>query len=181
MKIMWQYNFNYLGVKNLVDPRIAIAKHIDWRTSTKQTTWSQPEPDNYNASIFSSIPLEHPDAKHQIFYKSEHYRGWFSVYYIKPSLAIAYNDWTYKQPFWAKWYSQKHAAFRNKTTLLGDKPYRQTRDLSVNERLYQMKHYERLKYKCDDGNIVDVRVGQPHPGLLDFIDSQPEVEDEDLL
>ena len=44
-----------------------------------------------------------------------------------------------------------------------------------------MKHYERLKYKCDDGDIVDVRVGQPHQGLLDFIDSQPEVEDEDLL
>ena len=178
---MWLYNEAFYGVKNLVDPRVPIAKHLNW-TPSVTTAWSQPEPDNFNASLFSSVPLEYPKAKHQVFYKDNIRNGWFSVYYIKPTLSLDWDEWYRTQPYWAKWYSTKHAAFRNKLTLLKeDKTHRQTRDLSYNERLYQMKYYEKLKYKCDDGNIVDVRVGQPKQGLLDSIDPLPEVEDEDLL
>ncbi len=179
MKIMWQYNEAFLGVKNLVDPRIPIAKHLNW-TPSVNTLWSQPEPDNFNASLFSSVPLEYPNAKHQVFYKDNVRNGWFSVYYIKPTLTLDWHEWFTTQPYWAKWYSTKHGAFRNKLTLLGNKPYRQTRDLSENERLYQMKYYEELKYKCVDSSIIDVRVGTPREGLVD-LGPEPEVEDDDLL
>lgn len=181
MKNVWHYSPNYLGLKTLVDPRIAIAKHLDWRSITKNTTWTQPEPDNYNAAIFSSLPLDYAEARHQVFYRSDYHKGWFSVYYIKPSLIETYHDWIQTQPCWATWFTVKPAAFRYKLTILENKPHRQTRDLSESERLYQMNYYNRLKYKCVDSNIIDARVGEPTPGLVNFESSLPEAEDEDLL
>lgn len=179
MKIVWQYNENFLGPTNLIDPRIAIARHLDWKPG-QVTTWSQPEPDNFNASLFSSVPLEYPQAKHQVFYRDNLRNGWFSVYYIKPSLHLAWDTWYKTQPYWAKWFNTKPAAFRYKITLLEDKPYRQTKVISDNERLWQTKYYEKLKYKCVDATIIDVRVGVPRLDLYN-LDPEPEVEDDDLL
>ena len=129
----------------IVDPRIAIAKHIGWtRPLTGLTDYSLPEPDNYNYAVFNALPWECPIIEDQVFYYDKRLKGWWTVYYVPSDIEDEFIAWAHPLPFELCWATPRGPSkLRPRRTLL------HTRSCAVEqtaeERLFTMGYYENLQ------------------------------------
>ena len=135
-----------------IDPRDQIAIHIGWSRpgEKKPTTWSCPEPDNYNEALFATKPIDCPYVKNQVFYLDSKNQGWWSVYYIKDNLTYdKFCSWLLTQSYSIRWHHTRPIPVRTKQGALHTRL--SATELTDAERLYQMGYYEILssKYSVD--------------------------------
>ena len=127
------------------DPRIPIARHMDWsKTHTKESYLSQPEPDNYNRSLCAKKPIECKFIKDQVFYKDYKEDLWWTVYYVPETQEAAFDVWVRKQNFLLYWHISKATKVRPRVPLLAA---RKNSDITDNERLFTMGYYAKLNSK----------------------------------
>ena len=182
-KNCWVYAESYVGEKTLNDCRLPIASHIGWSTFGNAVTyWQQPEPDNYNLAVFARQPLDCPFMDNQVFYYDKKNCGWFSLVCEFDKQKISdYLSWAQRQPIIAYWHYGKAHQFRQKKKLLEvDYKKEDSVHLTMNERLFQLNYYDKLKYKCDNEFIVERRIGTPRQCALESLpeaDFQYDLED----
>lgn len=103
----------------IVDPRIAISKHIGWSKSySEDSLYSIPEPDAYNYAICSAKPLSCQLLNFQIFYKLPKEPRWWSVYCVSDTDKDDFMEWLSKQQFDTYWSTKGGAALRKQLVSL---------------------------------------------------------------
>lgn len=144
---------------SIIDPRIAIAKHIGWnKPLTAMTDYSLPEPDNYNYAVLNALPWECPVIKDQIFYYDKRQKGWWSVYYVPEELEDEFIAWAHPLPFQQCWAAPRRPAkLRNPRTLLHCRPA--SVEQTSEERLYTMGYYDDLQSTYDID--ISAKLGTP--------------------
>lgn len=165
----WYYSPEYPGVKTLPDPRVPIARLLQWnRSSTGDTLYTTPEPDNYNRAVFNRRPIECKFIEDQVIYRSDVHRGWFTVLWVQPEQMQEFDAWAGENCL-ALWRHGKPAAIKTQRKLLARNEY--YKDLSTNERLLTMGYYKNLavKYFEGDTDIVKSLIGEPRGNLQDLI------------
>jgi hypothetical protein len=168
----WTYTKAFQLKRDLVDPRIAIARHINWyRGKSAETANSVPEPDNYNRSIFADKPCECKFIKDQVFYFDKAKNAWFSVYYVPESQFEEFNLWIQEIKPSAVWHHTTTPKPRPQRPLLWNRGNVSERFLTDNERLHTLGYYEnlKLKYFSDDPEYVDSLLGNARALLKDFV------------
>jgi hypothetical protein len=170
--VNWTYSRQYTGLHNLVDPRIAVARHIEWyRPSTNTTNYTIPEPENYNRAVFSSKPIEFTWAKYQVIYKDQSRNGWITACWLtaeecaKFDLWAADNDMTYWRHLrWGQPRKPKPMLERGSTKA----------EISLDERLLTMGYYKNfvVKYFNDSPHIVKNRLGEARANLADLLNDE---------
>lgn len=170
----WHIQSHFQGPANLlIDPRIMIARHIDWQRSyTGYTQFSQPEPDNYNRAVYLKQPYIFDSVPNQVLYRDDIRQGWFTVLMVPPELELAYTEertWLNPGAYWLN----KGTRYRQRQTLLHAKSNQV--EITDNQRLAQQGYYENLliKYTCDIDSVRN-RIGIV-PGCV--TDSSREFDD----
>lgn len=172
--IKWTYGPNYQSARVLPDPRIAIARQMQWtRGSGHETFYSLPEPDNYNRAVFTEQPIECPFIRDQVIYRSEPHRGWFTVCLVPRHQVTDFESWAGQHAL-ALWTHSKPAALKHSKRLLERRDY--YKEISTNERLLLMGYYKNfaVKYFQGDTAIVKSRVGEPRGELINFVNDDEE-------
>lgn len=168
----WKYTKAFELKRDLVDPRIAIARHINWyRGKGMDTANVVPEPDNYNRAVFNSLPCECSFIKDQVFYYDKNRNAWFSVYYVPEPQIEEFNIWIKQITPGAYWQHNTTPKPRVKRTLLWNRGNVSERFLTENERLHTMGYYENLKIKyfSDDMAYIDSLLGESRDLLKNFV------------
>jgi hypothetical protein len=94
--------------KEFTDPRIPIAKHIGWiKYSGDETTFTIPEPDNYNRAVFTDTAVECPFVENQVIYKDSVKNGWVCVMLVADEQAGEYTAWLERLAPRAHWHHTK--------------------------------------------------------------------------
>jgi hypothetical protein len=74
------------------DPRIRIAKQIGWQKfNGSETSFSLPEPDNYNRAVITDKLVECTFVENQVMYKVKD--GWVCVMLVDEELSGEYSAW----------------------------------------------------------------------------------------
>ena len=74
------------------DPRILIARQIGWaKYGGEETSYSVPEPDNYNRAVLCDRPVDCTFVEEQVIYKVKD--GWISVALVAEELQGEYTAW----------------------------------------------------------------------------------------
>ena len=165
----WTYSPEFKGAKILPDPRVPIARLLQWtRSGTGDTFYTVPEPDNYNRAVYNKQPVECPFIEDQVIYRSEGHRGWFTVCYVEPDQIDVFEAWAGQHGL-ALWRHLKPAAIKRQRKLLARNEY--YKELSTNERLLTMGYYKNfaVKYFEGDTSIVKSLVGEPRGDLATLI------------
>lgn len=159
----WQYIDPHCPI--LVDPRLAISKHMAWANPNNATTpYNGIEPDNYNYAIFDTQPHD-LEIEHQCWYKIDtvvrrkQIQGWMSVYYTDNN--IAFNQAVIKIQPQAHWRHPKPHPIRNHKTLLQREVRLNGPSLTTEERLWQMGYFNVYKHKYLDDEAYLKVVGTP--------------------
>lgn len=129
----------------IVDPRIAIAKHIGWsRPLTGMTDYSLPEPDNYNYAVFNPLPWECPIIEDQVFYYDRRLQGWWTVYYVTEEVEDEFIAWAHPLQFGLCWATPRRPTkLRHRRTLLWSRTC--AVEQTSEERLFTMGYYDKLQ------------------------------------
>lgn len=176
--VFWTYHNEYKGTKDFIDPRVPIAKLIDWKKTTAEyTDYPTPEPDNYNRAIATNTPVECLLIEDQIIYFDQYREHWITLMYV-PELQINDVDiWIKCCSKSAVWCHLKPPALKKQRTLLWTRDNISDRNMTDNERLYTLGYYEELKVKYfnDDTTYVDSLLGTARAILNEPL---PEVEDD---
>jgi hypothetical protein len=147
------------------DPRLAIAKHINWTRPQAgyDTEYSLPEPDNYNYAGFAERPIECPILQCQVFYQHRKKKGWWSVYYVPDELLEDFLTWSQPIQFEICWTPFKLPKMRQRRPLL--KSRKGAVEQTIDERLYTMGYFDELQsqHNIDISHIL----GTPRPDLFD--------------
>lgn len=168
----WRCNAGYGGKKFefTFDPRAIISKHIAWdgyKGSSDTTSWSIPEPDNYNFAILAAKPIEYPGVNDQCWFKWEEF--WLSCYYDHSLEYIDFIRYTFTQDFIAYWHPRRKIKPKIRERLLDRDIRKNIISLPENHILWYQNHYTGLKYKCDDfDTIVEKYIGIPYPATEDL-------------
>lgn len=157
----WNFKPGYQGERIEFDPRVPVARHIGWRRPSQfgqPTTWSLPEPDNYNTAIYDKRIHEFPFIEEMVAYR--HLDGWISIYLCNYSVRM---DWIRQvireiKP-WATWYG-KGVAMRKPITCLTVDNRINRADFTDEERFNELGFWDTLKMKTDDPRIIDSRIGE---------------------
>lgn len=195
--IDYTYWTQHTDTGQLPDPRISIARQMDWVAPTKQqrkdSTWTGCEPDNYNFAIFDQQPHDLKFIEQQCWYKlSQRFRGnkisgWFSVYVItEKELVHQFNQALIKIQPQAVWRYPKSQPMRPRRSLLIKENPRSDisdRTFTTEERLYQLGYYENLERKYFAGNEEKLiaRIGQPRRAVLDYQPEDDSLSDSDYF
>lgn len=174
-KTYWTYSPEYSGNKTFVDPRIAIARLIGWEKYTgPDTVWPTPEPDNFNAAIFTLRPCECKFIKDQVIYYDSYRAGWMTVMLVLEDQIQDYAQWLNDQKPLAHWNYSKSAPLRPRKNFLRLRgEVDPTKDMTLNERLYTMGYFEIFERKyCENTTIVSSRLGLPRGNLKDLIQEE---------
>lgn len=165
----WTYSPEFKGGKILPDPRVAIARLLQWnRGHGGETFYSVPEPDNYNRAVFTRRPVECAFITDQVIYRSDIYKGWFTVCLVAEEQTDDFDAWAGAHAL-ALWRHMKPAALKHQRKLLERSEY--YKELSTNERLLTMGYYKNfaVKYFEGDTKIVKSLVGEPRGNLTQLI------------
>lgn len=149
-------------IATLIDPRIAISRHIGWtRPLSNITDYSLPEPDNYNFAVLNPRPCECPLIKDQVFYLDKKSKNWWTVYYVPEDQREEFLTWARPLTFEVCWTPQRCSSIRHPRTLLWTRGT--TAEQTTNERLYTMGYYDLLQssLNIDISNIL----GQPRDNM----------------
>lgn len=174
----WYYSPEYKTSRVLPDPRVPIARLIQWtRGSNGETVYTVPEPDNFNRAVFTRRPIECKFIKNQIIYKSEYHQGWFTVCLVSAEQMAEFEAWAGANAL-ALWRHMKPAALKRPRLLLERTEY--YKELSTNERLLTMGYYKNfaIKYFEGDTAIVKSLIGEARANLIDLV---PEERDMTLV
>lgn len=153
------------------DPRIPIARHIDWhKTYAKEVEFTKPEPDNYNRAVCADRRLECNFIKDHVFYHDfslDRSEKWWTVYYVPDHKIKQFDDWIKQQQFDLLWVSARTAKINDRKPLLYA---RKNSDMTLNERLYTMGYYKKLenKYFSDNNKMLLERLGPARAALNDL-------------
>ena len=179
----WNYTNYFKPEKNLIDPRLAIARQIGWHRGTAQDTeHSVPEPDNYNRAIFASRPWDCNFIEDQVFYYDKQRLNWFSVYYVPEEQIEDFNLWIEIIKPNAFWQHLNAPKIRPQRSLLWCRDNKSKDTLTDNERLHTMGYYKELKVKYfnDDTAYVDSLLGEARASLENFVPEEQSDEVEDF-
>lgn len=179
---LWKYLDPELS--GLADPRLIITKHLDWTaTTSRDTTWTGAEPDNYNFAIYDHRPHDLIFIQHQCFYYMDKtlmgktFKGWLSIYVAEERLqTVLFNREILKIQPQAFWRYAHAKPLRPKRPLLNrENNYSNRTNFTTEERLWQQGYYESFKSKyLDDEKLLKV-VGTPRGCVLNY---QPEVDNQ---
>jgi len=101
--------------KPFIDPRLPIARQIGWvRPAGDVTTFSVPEPDNFNRAVFTAKPVECKFVREQVIYYDHVRRGWFNVAYLEPEQHSEYALWLDTLPWLASWQHDEPHVLRDR-------------------------------------------------------------------
>jgi hypothetical protein len=169
-KFSWVVNFPDTCAAILPDPRLEISRHISWTSSTGGTTWSQPEPDNYNRAVFDTRAHHIPGIENQCWYQDITTTNWFSVYYCKSQTEMDiwqnYTKINQPQATWA--YSAVPLRNRiSKIDLEGGRQFGKNKSATADERLMDMGYYEQLIMRGADPDFIAQHVGVRRPEVAD--------------
>jgi hypothetical protein len=127
------------------DPRTPIAFHIGWiKTYAKDIIFSLPEPDNYNRAVCCLRPVECKFINDQVFYRDLTTNLWWTVLYVPEDQINQFDAWVLQQNYLLSWSVQRATRIREQQGLLYA---RKNSDITVNERLFQMGYYAKLRDK----------------------------------
>lgn len=165
---VWDYMRISRQVSPKFDPRIAIARHLDWRAdySPNVTTWTLPEPNNYNHAVRSARPLDCEFIRDAVYYKTDT-GSWWSVYFIPDELIKDFHLWLEQQTIEVYWFNSKPTKLKTRKTLLH--VAKNAAELTDNERLFTMGYYSEFgaKYFCDDDTILLSHLGTARADILE--------------
>jgi hypothetical protein len=167
--VNWTYGSNYLELHNLPDPRIIIARHLDWhRPTINITDFTIPEPENYNRAIYTQQPIELTWVKYQVIYKEPYRPGWITACYLDIDESIEFDVWA-KQNDMTYWRHLRPSNVRRQRPMLERGATKA--DLSLDERLLTQGYYKNMVVKYFDGDpqIVKSRLGEARASLADLI------------
>lgn len=154
------HNPHNIPIPAYKDPRIPIARHIDWiKTYTIESTFTSPEPDNYNRAVYALTPIECKFIKDQVFYRDlTKHNTWWTVYYVPQDQLENFDSWIKTQNYQLFWLMEKTVKLRSPMHLLYA---RKNSDITDNERLFQMGYYAKLgsKYFSEDDTMLLERLG----------------------
>jgi hypothetical protein len=159
-------NPHNLPLPSFKDPRVPIARHIEWvKSYSNENLFSLPEPDNYNRATLSLRGLECKFIKDQVFYRDITTDNWWTVYYVPDSQTADFDQWIRQQPFLLSWQIAKASKIRPIIKLLHA---RKNSDVTDNERLFQMGYYAKLgsKYFSEDDTMLLDRLGPARADIL---------------
>lgn len=179
----WNYTKYFKPDKDLIDPRLAIARHIAWhRGTTPDTDRSVPEPDNFNRAIFANKPYDCDFIEDQVFYFDKSRNNWFSVYYVPDEQVDEFNLWIDKLEPNAFWQHLNAPKIRLQRSLLWTRDNKSQKTLTDNERLHTLGYYEdlKVKYFSDDATYVDSLLGESRDLLKNFVPEEQSDEVEDF-
>ena len=146
--------------RDIPDPRVAISQHIGWvRSTTLDTDYTTPEPDNYNFAILADHAIDCKFVKDQVFYLDRKGMGWWSVYYVPDNDVDLFTIWMKQQRFKMYWSNNRSPKVRPRRRMLYSN--NRTVELTLNERLYAMGYFKdfSVKYLGDDDAMLLERLG----------------------
>lgn len=164
------FNFaaQYRGNPSRIDPRVPIARHMDWvkTTGTVPTAWRVPEPDNYNHAIRTPRPIVCEFVKDAVFYRDLATNKWWNVFYVPEHQVEAFRAWVDQQDTDLYWYHTKPPAIRPSRPRLYNTAQA---EINVDERLFQMGYYAKLgsKYFSEDDKKLLELLGPVRNRVLD--------------
>ncbi len=152
----------------LIDPRIAVARHIEWvRPSGPDTEWSVPEPDAYNRAILDAKPHFCEFISEQIWYHDQYRQGWIGLYYVDDNDSAKFDAWLSDILPKAIWRG-RGVKLRQRRGLIWNR--RGAITLNANERLYTQGYYDFLAKYFSKGDIrLRLPVGEVRPELTDLL------------
>lgn len=181
IKANWHNNIKQDIIQDSIqntDPRLAIARHIEWAKSySNDTIFSLPEPDNYNYAVIAKQALDTGFIQNQVFYRERYGRFWVSVYLVPTEQDPAWTAWLQRQDYIRYWYCNNAQPLRIPRPLLWSR--QDAIELSLTEKLYIDGYYERFiaKYHCDGlAEFVNNRLGKARANLKQLISDQDEQE-----
>lgn len=162
----------YKGLKNRIDPRVPIARHIAWQATTNSGTpspWHVPEPNNYNYAVRGPRAYDCAFLQDQVFYREENSRRWWSVYYVTQDKIPQFEAWARQQSIDYLWFNSRAVPIRQNQRLLWNT---KCAELNDSERLFQMGYYANLrsKYFIDDDTELLSIMGPVRDRVLDGLD-----------
>lgn len=166
--INWTYHSSWPYRQDLVDPRIPLVRHLAWsRSGTGFTSYSIPEPDNYNRAVITPRPWEFKDIQNQVIYR--HSTGYWVTLLFLLGDEIAAWDKIAKTSAWTYWRHTKPAVVKIRRQMLEQGATRA--EMSLDERLLTMGYYKNfvIKYFDGDSTIVKSRLGEARANLTDLI------------
>ena len=179
---VWTHRDKESYMKNFIDPRIAIAHHINWRRNYTETEFSLPEPDNYNFATMSARPLYCDLVRNQVWYRDEIKLCWVSVFLVANNITDDFKTWLKQQPWTSYWRNGYTPALRTRRPMLWNR--QRATELTLEERLYLSGYYKNFiaKYFTDGhAEFVYKRLGGPRGRLIDWEGSQDDTSREESL
>jgi hypothetical protein len=160
-------------VKDLPDPRLAIARQLYWSKSCNEyTDYTQPEPDNYNRAVYDTKRHFCEFIEDQVFYYDLRRRAWISVYYVPQHLFTEWQTWCDLRDPPAWWRQHKPVKLRQKKTVLYTRANISQKEITDNERLYSLGYFDTLKDKLKyfhEGTNLTSRLGLPRDRLDELL------------
>lgn len=164
----WRCRADYKPPYALIDPRTAIAKHIDWvRPSCNETEFVVPEPDDYNRAIIDTKPRFCDFVSEQVWYWDQYRDGWVSVYWVPQADLAKFDRWLSDVNPLAIWRTWRGKQPRSRRGLLY--AARNGR-IHSNEVLYSQGYYDYLAKYFSRGDLrLRLPVGEPRAQLQDLL------------
>jgi hypothetical protein len=170
--VRWYYGANFKGLRNLIDPRIHISRHISWhRSSTDYTDYTLPEPENYNRAIYTPRPQELSWVKDQVILKDPYKEGWITVVYLPPEEINNFDAWCVMMDM-TYWRHNRPGTMRKPRPMLSRGASKT--ELSLDERLLTMGYYKNMVVKYFDGDpqYVRSRLGEARADLINLFNDE---------
>jgi hypothetical protein len=115
--INWTYSAGK-PKREYIDPRIAISRQIGWHRSGIETSFSVPEPDNYNRAVITKHPVECVGIEDQVIYLDRNKNHWVTVLYVPEDQQAEYDSWLSRLKPVAHWQHTKAPKLRKPRSIL---------------------------------------------------------------
>ena len=115
MKRQTHISWTYAGSKprrEYTDPRIPVARQIGWTKVLGETTYTIPEPDNYNRAVVTDTPVECVAIEDQVIYRDLNKNHWVTVLYVPDDQHAEYDSWLSRLKPIAHWQHTKAPKLR---------------------------------------------------------------------
>jgi len=170
--VNWTYSKQHQGLHNLIDPRTAIARQLNWQRSTSNITdYTLPEPENYNRAVYSPQPIEFTWVKFQVIYKDQYRNAWVTACHLTAEECIRFDAWAQDNDM-TYWRHHKPRALRQPRPMLERGSTKA--EISLDERLLTMGYYKNfvVKYFNDSPHVVKNRLGEARACLTDLFNDE---------
>ena len=108
-------HWTYAGSKpkrEYTDPRIPIARQLGWTKGLGETSYTIPEPDNYNRAVVTEHAVECVGIEDQVIYRDLNKDHWVTVLYVPEEQQAEYDSWLKRLKPIAHWQHTKAPKLR---------------------------------------------------------------------